>query len=188
VWGAANMNKAKLYKRYPISSILIYNGITIIHFFLGGIIIASTGYFWGLMGTIFGVSYFILSLIEMYIVMPLQVCKNCVYYRLENGLCISGLNLWARKIAKPGASKFFPSRAKGSFCPNNIYILTLIFPILAGVVILLIHFTVVSLIGIAVLFMLLMLRFFLMIPKLACVHCYSKFICPQAGQMGVREK
>ena len=182
------MNKAKMYKRYPTSSVVLYNGSTITHFFLGGLIIASTGYFWGSIGTIFGISYLLVSLIEMYILMPLQVCKNCVYYRLENGLCISGLNLWARKITKPGASKFFPSRATGLLCPNNIYILSLAFPILTGVVILIFHFTPVLLFGVFVLFILLIVRFFLIIPKLACVHCYSKFICPQAGQMGVREK
>ena len=31
-------------------------------------------------------------------------------------------------------------------------------------------------------------RFVYVIPKLACVHCLSKFVCPQAGLMGVRDK
>jgi hypothetical protein len=182
------MNKAKLYKRYPISSITLYNGSTIIHFLLGGLIIAGTSAFWGSIGTIFGASYVILSLIAMYVLMPLQVCKNCVYYRLENGLCISGLNVWSRRITGPGASKFFSARAKGVFCPNNLYVLTLAFPILAGIAMLFIHFTILLLIGLIIMFVLLIVRFFIIIPKLACVHCFSKFICPQAGQMGVRLK
>jgi hypothetical protein len=34
---------------------------------------------------------------------------------------------------------------------------------------------------------LLLFRFFIIFPKIACIHCYAKYICPQAGQMGVRE-
>ena len=34
---------------------------------------------------------------------------------------------------------------------------------------------------------LLVTRFFFIIPKLACLHCQAKFVCPQAGMMGVRE-
>jgi hypothetical protein len=33
---------------------------------------------------------------------------------------------------------------------------------------------------------LLLFRFFVIFPKLACLHCAAKFKCPQAGQMGVR--
>jgi hypothetical protein len=39
-----------------------------------------------------------------------------------------------------------------------------------------------------ILFSMLAIRFFIIFPRLACIHCLSKFVCPQAGQMGVREK
>jgi len=33
---------------------------------------------------------------------------------------------------------------------------------------------------------LLIFRFFVIFPKIACLHCHAKFKCPQAGAMGVR--
>ena len=34
---------------------------------------------------------------------------------------------------------------------------------------------------------LLLFRFFVIFPKIACLHCRAKYKCPQAGAMGVRE-
>jgi hypothetical protein len=33
---------------------------------------------------------------------------------------------------------------------------------------------------------LLLFRFFVVFPKIACVHCSAKYKCPQAEAMGVR--
>jgi len=92
--------KARLYKRYPVSSILIYNGSTILHFLLGGIGIMVGYYFSSWAGYVFGSLYLVFSSVEMYVLMPLVVCPSCVYYRMEGSLCISGLNLVAKKIAR----------------------------------------------------------------------------------------
>ena len=35
---------------------------------------------------------------------------------------------------------------------------------------------------------LLLFRFFIIFPKIACLHCRAKFECPQAGAMGVRNR
>jgi hypothetical protein len=35
---------------------------------------------------------------------------------------------------------------------------------------------------------LLLFRFFIIFPKIACLHCRAKFECPQAGTMGVRNR
>jgi hypothetical protein len=181
-------SKAQLYKRYPLVNVVIYNGSSVVHFIVGGMLLASTSHFLGTSGIVLGLLYIILSLLEMYVLMPLQVCKNCVYVNLENGLCISGMNVYAKKLAPPGSTSEFSSRAKGPFCPNNLYILSLVFPIIGGIPILIFSFSIPLLILEISLFVLLVLRFFIIIPKLACVHCLSKFICPQAGQMGVRER
>jgi len=182
------MKKAKLYDRYPLSSILTYNGITVLHFLVGGVVLFSTVRFFGVWGGVLGLSYASFSFIEMYVMMPLQVCRNCVYVRLENGMCISGLNVIARKVEKKGDASDFPKRAQGLFCPNNLYILSLVFPILAGIPILVLNYSNSLLCLEILLFMLLAARFLYVIPQLVCVHCRSKFVCPQAGQMGVREK
>jgi hypothetical protein len=179
--------KAKLYTRYPLSSVLIYNGSTILHFLLGGIGIALGYSFSSWAGYTFGVVYLVLAFAEMYVLMPLRVCPNCVYYKAQDSLCISGLNVVSKRIAQAGDLQDFPKRAEGVFCPNNLYLASLIVPIVAIIPALIVNFSI-ALLGIFVVLVgLLLFRFFVIFPKLACLHCAAKFRCPQAGQMGVRD-
>ena len=177
--------KAKLYVRYPLSSVLLYNGSTILHFLLGGIGIVL-GYRSSSWAASIGVLYFVLSLVEMYVFMPLTVCPNCVYYRAKGSLCISGLNLLSRKIAKEGNAKDFPKRAEGAFCPNNLYLASLIVPTLAIVPALFLNFSAALLLILLGIVSLLLFRFFILFSKIACLHCSAKHLCPQAAAMGVR--
>ncbi|MCP5103424.1 MAG: hypothetical protein GY950_08595 [bacterium] len=64
--------KVNVYTRYPLSSVFIYNGVTILHYAAGGL-------------------YFLFAVVQMYVIMPLSVCSNCVYYRMKNARCISVL-------------------------------------------------------------------------------------------------
>ncbi len=178
--------KATLHKRYPLFSLLIYNGSTILHFLLGGIGIIY-GYNLTTLSTTFGILYLVFAFGEMYVLMPLKVCPSCVYHRLEGGLCVSGLNVVSRKIAKSQRAEEFPKRSKGLFCPNNLYMFSLAAPIVALIPALLIHFSLQLLIVFLALVGLMIFRIFVIFPKIACVHCYAKFQCPQADQMGVRE-
>jgi hypothetical protein len=178
--------RAKLYVRYPLSSVLVYNGSTILHFLLGGIGIALGYSFSPWAGYTFGILYFVLSFAEMYVFMPLTVCPNCVYYRAKDSRCISGLNLLSKKIAKEGNPKDFPKRAVGLFCPNNLYLASLIVPMLAILPALFLNFSVILLITFLGLVGLLLFRFFIIFPKIACLHCSAKHQCPQAAAMGVR--
>lgn len=184
---ALKKTKAKLYKRYPFVNILIYNGSTILHFTLGGIGIILGYSFWGWIGHLLGIVYLVFAFGEMYLLMPFAVCPNCVYYRLGGSLCISGLNVVSRKLAQAGKVEDFAKRAEGLLCPNNLYLASLIVPILALIPALIVNFSwslpviFVAVIG------LLVFRFFVIFPKLACVHCQAKFQCPQAGMMGVRD-
>jgi hypothetical protein len=144
--------------------VLIYNGSTILHFLLCGIGIVL-GYSlspWA--GYTFGVLYLVLSFIEMYVVIPLTVCPNCVYYRAKDSLCISGLNLFSKKIAKEGDLKDFTRRAEGLFCPNNLYLASLIVPILAMIPALIVNFSIVLLLIFLVVVGLLLSRFFIIFP------------------------
>jgi len=180
--------KARLYSRYPLSSVLIYNGSTILHFLLGGCGIALGYNFSPWVGYTFGILYFVFSFVEMYVIMPLTVCPNCVYYRAKDSLCVSGLNILSRKIAKKGDLKDFPGRAEGLFCPNNLYLASLIVPILAMIPALIVNFSVVLLIILLTVVGLLLFRFFIIFPRIACLHCRAKYECPQAGAMGVRNR
>ena len=174
--------KPDLYTKYPISSVIIYNGTTAAHNVLGGIGIILGYGSW--IGYSLGSLYLALSFLEMYIHMPMKVCCNCVYYRLDNSLCISGLNLVSRKIAKEGSVKDFSNRAKGPFCPNNLYIASLTFPILAVILALVLNYSLPVLAILLTLLGLLLFRFFVIFPKIACVHCRAQKICPQAQSMG----
>lgn len=180
-----NRPKAELHTRYPLSSILTYNGSTILHFLLGGIGIIIGYGSW--IGYLIGVLYMTLSFAEMYVLMPLKVCPNCPYYRLNNSLCISGLNVVSRKIAGEGTVENFPQRAKGLLCPNNLYVASLAFPIIAMIPALILEFSFLVLTILLIVVGLLLFRFFVIFPKIACLHCISKYKCPQAGSMGVRD-
>jgi hypothetical protein len=178
--------KAKLHKRYPKSSLLIYNGTTVAHFLLGGVGIII-GYDFLPLAILFGLIYFGFAISEMYILMPLKVCPNCVYYQLENSLCVSGMNVVSKKIARKGNTKDFYLRAEGLLCPNNLYMASLIFPIIALIPALLINFSFILLLIFITIIGLLLFRFFIIFMKISCIHCLAKYKCPQAGQMGVRE-
>jgi hypothetical protein len=181
------MTKAKIYTRYPLSSLLIYNGTTILHYLLGGAGII-VGYRFSSISIIFGYLYFAFSFLEMYVVMPLTVCPNCVYYRLENSLCISGLNAVAKILAREGKPDDFPKRAKGPLSNNNLYMASLIIPVIALVPALLLNFSFLLLAILLAILALLLFRFFVIFPKIACLHCRAKFKCPQAEAMGIRDK
>jgi len=186
--GSEKDTKAKLYSRYPLSSVLIYNGSTILHFLLGGFGIALGYSFSPWVGYTFGILYFVFSFVEMYVVMPLTVCPNCVYYRAKDSLCVSGLNVLSKKIAMEGDLKDFPGRAAGLFCPNNLYLASLIVPILAMIPALMVNLSVALLLIFLAVMGLLLFRFFIIFPKVACLHCRAKYECPQAGAMGVRNR
>jgi len=179
--------KAELYRRYPPANVLIYNGTTILHFALGGVGIVLGYEPLGWIGYAIGFGYLLFAFGEMYLRMPLRVCPNCVYYRLDKSRCISGLNIVSRRWASAGKLEDFANRAKGPACSNNLYMVALLFPIVALVPALWFHFSWNLLAILCVVIGLLVFRFFIIFPKLACLHCHAKFKCPQAGRMGVRD-
>ena len=174
--------KPLLHSRYPIWSIITYNGVTILHFSLGGAGLVLGYHYW--LGYFLGIIYLIFSFIEMYFLMPVMVCPNCPYYKLKDSVCISGLNILSRTIAKEGTVKNFADRARGPFCSNNLYIASLAVPIIGIIPALIINFSWVVLLILAVLTGLLLFRFFVIFPKIACVHCRAQNVCPQAKSMG----
>jgi len=179
--------KAELYTLYPISTPWIYNGTTVLHFGLGGTGILIGYGFAGWLGILFGVLYLVFAFGEMYLLMPLKVCPNCDYFPLANARCVSAVNLLSRRIARPGKTSEFGKRAEGIFCPNNLYMVSLFIPIVAVIPALILSFSL-SLLGVLLgLVALLVFRFFVIFPKLGCLHCLAKYICPQAASMGARD-
>lgn len=184
---ANSSSKAKVYKRYPYSSVILYETVTAAHYILGGIGIIL-GYYFSWIGILMAFIYLSFAFLQMYVLMPLTVCPNCVYYRLEGSLCVSGLNKISRKIAKEGNPDDFPKRAVGILCYNNIYMAVLIVPIIAMVPGLIINFSIILLIVLLSVVGLLLFRFFVIFPKIACLHCSAKYKCPIGEVIGVRDK
>ena len=175
-----------LYTRYPFWSFFTYNAITVLHFLLGGVgFILGYGYW---LGYVLGAIYLVFSFLEMYLLMPLKVCPNCVYYRLDNSFCISGMDLVSRKITGQGNINDFPKRADGPFCPNNLYLASLAIPIIGIIPALFLNFSFAVLGILVVLIGLLLFRFFIVFPKIACNHCRAKNVCPNAKAMGLSDK
>jgi hypothetical protein len=191
---ATTINRAKrggaaeLHLRYPAASVVTYNAATIVHFLLGGLGITLGYSFSSWAGYTFGLLYVVLSLLEMYVVMPLSVCPNCSYHRTRDSLCVSGLNVWSRKIAKTGHQKDFVKRAQGVLCQNNLYVASLLIPIAAMIPAIFINFSAILLLIFWIVVALLLFRFFVIFPKIACLHCREKHACPQAASMGVRDR
>jgi hypothetical protein len=175
--------KPELYKVYPSSGNLIYNGTTIFHFALGGLGIIL-GYGQTNLAFVAAIAYMAFAFGQMYIIMPLIVCPNCVYYRLEGGVCVSGLNLLSRRIAKEGSPDNFEKRA-GGLSHNKMYMGSLIFPIVAIAPALVLDFSIAVLVIWLTVLGLMLFRVFVVFKKVACVHCMAKHICPNAKAMGI---
>jgi hypothetical protein len=172
------------YLRYPLANMVIYNGATLLHYLLGAVGLAL-GYQGSPAAYGIAIVYLLFSLTQMYLLMPLLVCPNCVYYTLDESRCVTGLNAFSKKITKRGNIKDFPDRGRGIFCHNNLYMVALIFPIIGVVPALVFNFSVALLLMLLALIALLLFRIFVIFAKLACVYCSAKNICPNAQSMGI---
>ena len=179
--------KTRVYKKYPLPNVLIYNGTTVLHFLFGGlgIIIGYSFINPGWMSYLLGFIYIIFAFVQMYVIMPLTVCPNCVYYKMKDSVCTSGLNVVSKKIAKEGDIKHFGDRAKGYLSHNKLYMGALFIPIIALIPALILNFSILLLILFIAVLGLLMFRFFVVFNKTACPHCSAKHRCPNAKAMGI---
>ena len=180
-------SKAEIYPKFPFYRVFIYEFTTILHYVLGGFGLII-GYIFLTWGFLIGSIYLVFAFLQMYVLMPLTVCPNCVYYRMENGRCVSGLNKISKRIAKEGNPEDFPKRAKGLLCYNNIYMVALFIPIIGIIPALILNFSLLLLGLFLGVLGLLLFRFFVIFPKIACLHCSAKYICPIGEQIGVRDK
>ncbi len=172
------------YARYPVANLLIYNGVTALHYLLGGFGIVL-GYRPSWIAWLAAILYILFAFGQMYVLMPLSVCPNCLYYRLKDSLCVSGLNVVSRKIAGPGNQGHFMSRAKGLLCHNHLYMAAKILPIAAMIPPLAFNFSVLLLALLLAVIGLLLLRIFYIFPKVACGYCLARNLCPNAQAMGL---
>jgi hypothetical protein len=178
-----NSIEPKIYSKYPLLNVLIYNGTTIFHYLLGGAGIIIGYHSW--MGNALGTLYILFAFFQMYVLMPVLVCPNCVYYNMDNSRCTSGMNLMSKKIAREGNLKDFPKRWEGIFCHNNLYMAALFLPIIAMIPALILDFSFTVLAIWFAVIGLLLFRLFVVFRKIACIHCAAKKKCPNAQAMGL---
>jgi hypothetical protein len=138
-----------------------------------------------LAGYLVGSLYMVFAFIQMYIIMPLAVCPNCVYYRLNSSLCVSGLNVVSKRFVGAGDLKDFANRGQGILCHNNMYMAALFIPIIAIIPALVMDFAIPVLVLFLAVVGLLVFRMFVVFPKVACIHCSAKHECPNAQAMGL---
>jgi len=175
-----------VYNRYPLISVAIYNFVTVLHYVLGFIGILFAFNFSG-SGKIISTVYISFAFLQMYVLMPVMVCPNCVYTKKPNMLCISGLNILARKIFTDGDISKFGNRGKGILCHNNLYLAAKVLPLLVILPFLFINFSFTLLIIFLLVMGLLLFRVFYIFRKIACNRCLAKNICPNAKSMGLSE-
>lgn len=174
----------KLYSSYPSSSVLLYNATTDAHFLLGGAgLLMAYGFTWYAWAIC--IAYLAIAFGQMYVMMPLVVCPNCVYYRMEDGTCVSGMNRLSRRMAKEGDLDDFPKRAVGPLSHNKFYMGSLIFPIVAIPPGMFWNFSLLLLVIWLAVLGLMLFRFFVVFKRVACVHCMAKKRCPNAKAMGL---
>jgi hypothetical protein len=177
---------AEVYRRYPAANIVVYNGVTLAHYSLGaaGIVVGYER--WPVVAWLLGAAYLLSSLGQMYVMMPLVVCPSCTYRRLEEARCISAMNLVSARLRQPADPDRFPLRAKGALCHNNLYMGSLIAPLVLLVPALVFAFSWALLGVFLAVAALLVVRMFVIFPRVACGHCLEKRRCPNAQAMGIK--
>lgn len=176
---------AKTHTRYPLGSVVLYNGVTLAHYGIGaaGILIGYA--FAPTIAAPLAGGYLLFALAQMYVLMPLTVCPNCPYHRMADSRCVSAMNLVSRKIAREGDPRAFGRRAEGALCHNNLYMASLAFPIAAMVPALILGFSWIVLAAFVAVIGLMLFRIYVIFMKVACVHCAARDLCPNARQMGI---
>jgi hypothetical protein len=174
----------KVHTRYPLANVVTYNGVTLAHYGLGaaGIVLGYAR--WPVVGWTIGLVYLVFALAQMYVLMPLTVCPSCVYRSIEGARCVSAMNLVSARIAPLADPEGFPRRAEGVLCHNNLYMASLIAPLVILLPALLIAFSWAVLGVFLAVVALFALRLFVVFPRVACGVCAAKGRCPNAKAMG----
>ncbi len=175
-----NLEKEKTYKRYPILTVLLFNTITILVYLLGSFGI-MLGYNFSWAGNIVGYIYFIFAGVQMVLILPIFVCPNCVYFHMDGSRCMSALNIFSKRIAKPGNEKDFFKRQEGLLCSNHLSIIALFIPVLIMIHALIFNFSLLLLMVFLLTIDLITLRSLVILPKMICKYCLARQNCPSVS-------
>jgi hypothetical protein len=176
---------SEVYRSYPLRSVVLYNGVTGLHFGLAswGLLVAYDR--WPVLAWTLALVYLVVALGQMYVMMPLVVCVACVYATMHGSRCVSGLSLIAARLKHAAPAEFETRRTKGALSHNKLYMGSLIAPIPLLTVGLILNFSPAALVLLLAVAALLALRIFVVFRRTACPHCAAKGRCPNAKAMGI---
>ena len=174
-----------MYRVYPLWSVALYNGGTLVHFGLGAAGLAVANDRWPALGWVLTIVYLVVALGQMYVMMPLAVCPSCVYRTMAGSRCVSAMNIVSARLRRSRPPADFAQRAQGVFCHNNLYLGSLVAPIPLILVGLIASFSLAALALMAAVAALLAFRIFVIFRRTACPHCAAKGRCPNAKAMGI---
>jgi hypothetical protein len=174
-----------VYRSYPLRDVVLYNGVTLLHFGLAaaGLLLAYER--WPALASVLAIVYLIVALGQMYVVMPLVVCVACVYSTMPGARCVSGMNVIAARLRGAPPSEFEARRTKGPLSHNKLYMGSLIAPIPLLAVGLILNFSLAALAALLGVAALLAFRILVVFRHTACPHCAAKGHCPNARAMGI---
>ena len=175
----------RVYNVYPLTSVLLYNGVTVVHFGLGALGLLISYRTWPSAAWVLSGAYLLFALTQMYVLMPLKVCPSCAYRRMDGARCVSALNLVSARFSAPRDPDRFSERARGILCHNNLYMAALVLPLLLILPGLVADFSIALLALFVILAALLAFRMFVLFTRVACVHCAAKRHCPNAQAMRI---
>jgi hypothetical protein len=174
-----------VYRSYPMRSVALYNGVTLLHFALGAAGIALAYDRWPTFDWVVAAIYLVFAVGQMYVMMPLVVCPSCVYRTMSGARCVAAMNIVSARMRRIAPPADFARRAEGVFCHNDLYIGSLIAPIPLILVGLIVNFSPVALVTALAVAGLLAFRYFVIFRRTACPHCAAKGRCPNAKAMGI---
>jgi hypothetical protein len=179
------MSGIVIHSRYPASSVVLYNGTTVVHFGLAtaGLVVVFSR--WPLVGWLLGGVYCVFAFAQMYLVMPLAVCPHCAYRTMSAARCVSGLNLLSGRFSRVRSPEEFGRRGEGALCHNNLYMAALVAPLALVLAGLLFNYSLAGLVVLLVLAGMMAFRYFILFKRIACPHCAARGRCPNAKAMGI---
>jgi hypothetical protein len=157
------MNERQCYEIYPTSTVVLR---TILALFLSGVGAAILVGF----GMWAGLAYLAYCIVATFLIMRFR-CKYCVYY---GKTCSGGTRRMAAPLFKPGDNADFPRYIK-YIAP---IFLVGILPVLGGVVLLVVDFSVVTLVLLAVFFVGQFIVSERVLVKYGCDRCKQRDTCP----------
>ena len=173
---------ARPFRRYPLWRVVALNGLTVVHYLVGGGAILAAYRDYPIVGWPLGVAYLVFAMVQLYVLMPQVVCPGCVYRTIRDGRCPSGLNLISARLAPPAASAVeFGQRTHGALCQSSLCLWSWLMPVPLALPGLVVSFSWTAASLTAVVAALAVARLTIVARVAVCPHCLARRWCAEAS-------